>query len=258
MPPLAPAARASRSKLESSRRGPSLGPEPPQARRATTSPVAASWPAAGLISTLACRPSSSSKATASVERRHPLAGELRREPAAGIQRTDLGRGMARAPGPRPSVVRCSVSSWIRTGTPSRLSMTSNSTQRAPSSCASRRPGQRVLRRAAGGPAMADHRLPAPAGRLGRPGDQGCQPSSRIAVSAATVRHASARSFHGRRRSGKGARVDRRLDGCSARPGSTAREPPRRRATRSLGGHRRARAVRAARDRLPGAAGARRR
>ena len=66
--------------------------------------------------------------------------------------------------PRPSVVRSSRSSWARIGWPSRVSLTSNSTQRAPSSCALRR-----LASVFSGAAAAAPRCPITGGRAGSPG-----------------------------------------------------------------------------------------
>ena len=114
--------------------------------------------------------------------------------------------MWRATRPRPSVVRCRVSSWISTGTPSRLSITSNSTQRAPSCLCLAQAGQGILGRPRRGAAMADHR-----GEPRQLGSAALAPGPPAVLAhrrspSLHCGHAPARSFHGAARSGKGARV----------------------------------------------------
>ena len=147
-----------------------LGPGALQARRRPPRRSRPHGRLAGLISTLAFRPSSSGRLPpppASVCAR-PRTRGANQAPASSAR---ISAAVWRATRPRPSVVRRRVSSWISTGTPSRLSITSNSTQRAPSSCALRRPA-----RVFSGALPAAPRWPitvaSPGSAAVRPGDQG--------------------------------------------------------------------------------------
>jgi hypothetical protein len=105
-------------------------------RRAAMRPVSRSKPAAGFISMLACSCSNcrQSIACASVGMRSPANAGPYQPPASS--RISSARSCALT-SPVPSVVRASVSSWMSTGTPSRLSMTSNSTMRKPAAAPAR-------------------------------------------------------------------------------------------------------------------------
>ena len=86
-----------------------------------------------------------------------LAGKSRVEPAAGIEARGSSREAAPRAAPRPFVVRSSRSSCSRISSPSPVSRTSNSTQRATERLRPAQSGERVLRRRRRGAAMADHR-----------------------------------------------------------------------------------------------------